>query len=321
MHGEWLPRALLLDPVAIPGGAACFADARKLGLTSLPILLGWRRAGGSLVVGAIGGSASPALLAATEAVAETTSAWTDARWAEAFRAFWKAADARLREALAERLPLPPGGEWTLESWSATVWGAYSGGVEPGAVAVLGTSIPDEVREGVRDLRRRVRAAAFTVEPLDESRGRIRCSLVAGELDPLPERTLPGDLDVGERGRRSGRPRVLEEVLPAVERVAAESGARPTWSRRDWVRFEGPRGVVRVFPRGEGVWLQLVGADEGARAGLWYRHGLAPDSGADTPLDPPPGAHLFLRDAEALTPPVESLLRHWLRGPDVEPGEG
>ena len=227
MHAEWLPRALLLDPVAIPGGAACFADARPLGLTRLPILLGWRRVGGSLVVGAIGGSASRELLAATEAVAAATAEWTDTHWDAAFRTFWKAADARLREALAERLPLPPRAEWTLESWSATVWGAYAGGVEPGAVAVLGTSIPEDVREGVRDLRRHVRAAAFRVESLDASGGRIRCSLVAGEIDPLPERILPGEGEAVDPGHRSGRARVLEELLPAVERVAAESGARPT----------------------------------------------------------------------------------------------
>jgi hypothetical protein len=319
---DWLPRALLLDPVAIPGGAACFADARALGLTSLPILLGWRRAGGSLVVGAIEGVASPTLLAAAEAVAEVTAEWTDARWDAAFRSFWSGADAELREALAERLPLPPG-EWTLAAWSESVWGAYAGGVESAALAIIGASVPDEVREGVRSLARPLRAAAFVVEPLDESRGRIRCSLVAGELDSIAERTLPGDVDGPGKGggRRLGRPRVLEEVLPAVERVATGSGARPVWSRRDWVRFEGPRGAVRVFPRDEGVWLQLVGADEGARAGLWFRHGVPPEADRNRPPDPPPGAHLFLRDAEALTPSVEALIRHWLRGPDVKAPDG
>ena len=32
MPGEWLSRALLLDPMAIPGDSACWADARELGM-------------------------------------------------------------------------------------------------------------------------------------------------------------------------------------------------------------------------------------------------------------------------------------------------
>jgi hypothetical protein len=319
--GEWLPRALLLDPVAIPGDAACFADARALGLTDVPILLGWRRAGGALVLGASDGAASLELLAATKVVVAATTEWTDARWDAAFRSFWSTADPELRNALAERLPLPRG-SWTLASWSETVWGAYAGGVESAALAVLGAAVPEEVRQGVGAMGSLVRAAAFVFEPFDEARVRIRCTLVAGELDPIAERSLPGEMDgAAKRIRRGlGRPRVLDEVLPAIERVAMDSGARPTWSRRDWVRFEGPRGAVRVFPREQGVWLQLVGADEGARAGLWFRHGL-PKADDDRSRDAPPGTHMFLRDADALTPAVEALLRHWLRGPEVEKADG
>ena len=51
MAGEWLSRALLLDPTAIPGDSACWADARELGMAKRPILLGWRRTGGALVTG------------------------------------------------------------------------------------------------------------------------------------------------------------------------------------------------------------------------------------------------------------------------------
>jgi hypothetical protein len=51
---EWLSRALLLDPSALPGGA-CWADARVLELAEVPILLGWRRGGGLVVTGAAEG--------------------------------------------------------------------------------------------------------------------------------------------------------------------------------------------------------------------------------------------------------------------------
>ncbi|MGH7565636.1 MAG: hypothetical protein ACREK2_02280, partial [Gemmatimonadota bacterium] len=156
-----------------------------------------------------------------------------------------------------------------------------------------------------------RAAAFTVEPLDEAGGRIRCALVAGHLDPAPSRALPGEVELAARIATHADPRDPPDLLGAVERLARRSGATATWSRGEWVRFEGTRGAIRVFPDDGGAWLQLAGADEGALAGLRFRHGL--------PLDPagapgaPPGAHLFLRDTAALTPSIEALIRQWLRG--------
>ena len=66
MPGEWLPRALLLDPAAMPGGA-CWADARALDLTEVPILLGWRRCGGLVVTGTAEGEASLELFVANGA--------------------------------------------------------------------------------------------------------------------------------------------------------------------------------------------------------------------------------------------------------------
>ena len=141
---------------------------------------------------------------------------------------------------------------------------------------------------------------------------MRCALVAGALDPGPRRALPGETELAQRHGRNGAaaddPRTL---LDAVERVARRSGATATWSRRDWVRFEGAHGTIRVFPHDAGAWLQLAGADEGALAGLRYRHGIALDSGGAP--DPPPGAHIYLRDAASLTPSIEALIRQWLRG--------
>ena len=311
MPGEWLSRALLLDPTAIPGDSPCWADARDLGMARLPILLGWRRAGGALVTGTSEGMATRDLWAESTTLAASTARWSGERWDAAFRTFWKQAKPPLRHALSERLPLPEDG-WTLEGWSAAVWGSFAGPVEPPAVAVVGSEVSEEVLTSVELASGAGRAAAFVVEPLDAERGRVRCALVAGALDPGPRRALPGETELAQRHGRNGAaaddPRTL---LDAVERVARRSGATATWSRRDWVRFEGAHGTIRVFPHDAGAWLQLAGADEGALAGLRYRHGIALDSGGAP--DPPPGAHIYLRDAASLTPSIEALIRQWLRG--------
>ncbi|HET6361955.1 MAG TPA: hypothetical protein VFH11_07850 [Gemmatimonadota bacterium] len=311
MPGEWLSRALLLDPMAIPGDSACWADARDLGMARLPILLGWRRAGGALVTGTSEGVATRELWTESSNLAESTARWTGERWDAAFRTFWKQAKPPLRRALSERLPLPDD-VWTLESWAAAVWGSFAGPVEPPAVAVVGSEVSEEVLASVTVASGAGRAAAFVVEPLDAERERIRCALVAGDLDPGPRRALPGEPELVKRHGRIGIP--ADEsltLIDAVERVARRSGATATWSRRDWVRFEGAHGSIRVFPRDGGAWLQLAGADEGALAGLRYRHGLP--LALEGPPDPPPGAHLFLRDAASLTPSVEAMIRQWLRG--------
>ncbi len=311
MPGEWLSRALLLDPMAIPGDSACWADARDLGMARLPILLGWRRAGGALVTGTSEGVATRELWAESTTLAETTARWTGERWDAAFRTFWKQAKPPLRRALSERLPLPDD-VWTLESWAAAVWGSFAGPVEPPAVAVVGSEVSEEVLASVAVASGVGRAAAFVVEPLDSERGRIRCALVAGDLDPGPRRALPGEPELEARHARVGiEPDDPEALIDAVERVARRSGATATWSRRDWVRFEGPHGTIRVFPHDRGAWLQLAGADEGALAGLRFRHGLPLDP--EGPPNGPPGAHLYLRDPASLTPAIEAVIRQWLRG--------
>jgi len=310
MPGEWLSRALLLNPTAIPGDSACWADARELGLASLPILFGWRRTGGALVAGTSEGVATLELWVAATTLAESTSEWTGERWDAAFRAFWTVATPLLRDALAERLPLPADA-WSLESWSAAVWGTFAGPVEPPAVAVVGSSVSAEVLESIASPGGVGRAAAFTVEPLDEAGERIRCALVAGHLDPGPARALPGELELSARIATHSDPRDPPDLLGAVERLARRSGATATWSRGEWVRFEGTRGAIRVFPVDGGAWLQLAGADEGALTGLRFRHGLPLDLGGAPGA--PPGAHLFLRDLSALTPSIEALIRQWLRG--------
>lgn len=310
MAGEWLSRALLLDPTAIPGDSACWADARELGMAKRPILLGWRRAGGALVTGTSEGVATRDLWAESATLAESTARWSGERWDAAFRTFWKQAKPPLRHALSERLPLPDDG-WTLEAWAGAVWGSFAGPVEPPAVAVVGSEVSEEVLASVTVASGAGRAAAFVVQPLEGEGGRIRCALVAGDLDPGRRRALPGEPELAER---HGRAAVARDdafaLIDAVERLARRSGATATWSRRDWVRFEGVHGSIRVFPHDGGAWLQLAGADEGALAGLRYRHGL--------PLEPvgpnaPPGAHLYLRDAASLTPPIEAMIRQWLRG--------
>ena len=308
MPGEWLSRALLLDPMAIPGDSACWADARELGLARLPILLGWRRAGGALVTGTSEGMATQELWAESATLAESTARWTGERWDAAFRAFWSRANPPLRHALSERLPLPDDG-WTLEAWAAAVWGSFAGPVDPPAVAVVGSEVSEEVMASVAVASGAGRAAAFVFEPLDAERGIIRCALVAGDLDPGPRRALPGEPELEERHARV--PADSETLLDAVERVARRSGATATWSRRDWVRFEGAHGSIRVFPHDRGAWLQLAGADEGALAGLRFRHGLTLDS--EAPSERPPGAHLYLRDSASLTPAIEATIRQWLRG--------
>jgi hypothetical protein len=281
---------------------------------SAPILLGWRRCGGALVVGTSEEVTTPELLLGARRFAESTVGWTEDRWDSAFRAFWGGADPSLRSALAQRLPLPQDDRWSLESWSAAVWGTFVGAVSPPAVAVVGSSISDDVLEAIASLERRTRVAAFRVELLGESGERIRCSLVAGVIDPAPERALPGEIeDLAHAASKAESGRDPGALLAAVERLASESGAGTTWSRRDWVRFEGSHGAIRVFPRKDGVWIQLVGADEGTLAGLWFRHGLAPDLKVGDRPGAPPGAHFLLSDEAALTPPVEALLLRWLRG--------
>jgi hypothetical protein len=317
--GEWLSRALLLDPTAIPGDAACWADARQLGLARQPILLGWRRGGGPLVAGTSEGEAGRDLWLAAASLADSTAEWTGDRWDGAFRAFWKLATPALRDALADRLPLPDQG-WSLGSWSEAVWGSFASGIEPPAVAVVGRSVAPEVVESVAAPRESGRMAAFTVELLDAERTRIRCTLVAGRLAPAAVRKLPGELarsDRGENGSSDGRDSF--DLLEALGRLARRSGASATWSRGDWVRYQGAGGMIRVFPSREGAWVQLAGADEGALAGLRFRHGLPLDPGATTGA--PPGAHLFLQRGVELTPSMEGLLRQWLRGSDPPPEEG
>ena len=297
--------------MAISGDSACWADARELGMAKRPILLGWRRAGGALVTGTSEGIATRDLWAESATLAESTARWSGERWDAAFRTFWRQAKPPLRHALSERLPLPDD-DWTLETWAAAVWGSYAGPVEPPAIAVVGSEVSADVLASVTVASGAGRAAAFVVEPLDAERGRIRCALVAGDLDPGPRRALPGEPELAERHARIG---VAGDgsltLVDAVERVARRSGATATWSRRDWVRFEGAHGSIRVFPHEGGAWLQLAGADEGALAGLRYRHGLPPEP--EGPPNPPPGAHLYLRDAASLTPSIEAMIRQWLRG--------
>ena len=312
MPGEWLPRALLLDPSALPGGA-CWADARALDLAEVPILLGWRRGGGLVVTGAAEGEASLELFVAVRRLAKSTTGWSEERCDAAFREFWSRAAQPLRAALDARLPLPPPQEWSLEAWAVAVWGSFTGAVEPPAMVVVGSSVSDAVVDAVLAGVGPGRTAAFTVSPLDETRTRVRCSLVAGELDPAAERALPGELG----GPVAGDYRPDRERGPAliatIERIAAELGAVSRWFRKDWVRIEGDGGAIRLFPTGDGAWLQLAGIDEGTLAGLRYRHGIALDQPA--PAGAPPGAHLFLPDAGAFTPQVEAVVRRWLRGGD------
>jgi hypothetical protein len=317
--GEWLSRALLLDPTAIPGDAACWADARELGLARLPILFGWRRGGGPLVAGTSEGEANRELWIAAASLADSTAEWTRDRWDGAFRAFWRVASPALRDALADRLPLPEEG-WSLGAWSEAVWGTFASPVEPPAVAVVGRSVAPDVVESLAAPREPGRTAAFTFELLDAARTRIRCTLVAGHLDSGSTRELPGELagfGRAENGSSGGRDPV--DVLEALERLARGSGATATWSRGDWVRYEGAGGTIRVFPCGDGVWVQLAGADEGALAGLRFRHGLPLDPGG--PTGAPPGAHLFLQEGAALNSAIEGLIRQWLRGSGSLPADG
>lgn len=310
---EWLPRALLLDPSALPGGA-CWADARVLDLAEVPILLGWRRGGGLVVTGAAEGEATLELFVAVRRFAKSATGWSEERCDAAFREFWSRAARPLREALEARLPLPPPEDWSLESWAVAVWGTFTGAVEPPAMVVVGTSVSDAVVDAVLSGVGPGRTAAFTVSPLDESRSRVRCSLVVGELDPSADRALPGVLEAPVAGDyRPDRERGPAQLIGAIERIAGESGAVSRWFRKDWVRIEGSGGAIRVFPRGEGAWLQLAGIDEGTLAGLRYRHGIALDMPAQA--DAPPGAHLFLPNADAFTPQVEAVVRRWLRGHD------
>lgn len=319
MTGEWLSRALLLDPTAIPGNAACWADARELGLARLPILFGWRRGRGPLVAGTSEGEANRELWIAASSLADSTAEWTRDRWDGAFRAFWRLASPALRDALSDRLPLP-GEAWSLEAWSEAVWGTFASPVEPPAVAVVGRSIARDVVESLTAPQGSGTRAAFTFELLDAERTRIRCTLVAGHLDTGSSRELPGDvgrLRRAENGSSGGREPV--DLLDAIEHLARRSGATATWSRSDWVRYEGAGGTIRVFPCRDGAWVQLAGADEGALAGLRFRHGLPPDPGGRAGA--PPGAHLFLQEGATLNPAIEGLIRQWLRGSESLPEVG
>lgn len=301
---EWLWRALLLDPAVPDPGVACWADARSLGLVRLPILLGWRRSGGAVVVGTSERVAEAGLLTATLELAERTAEWTPGRWGDAFHSFWSSADASLRAALATRLPLPTTEPWSLVEWSEAVWGTYA---ESGstAVALVARELGPDVLSSLEWLGRRTGwAAGYSAEPLDEDGRRIRCFRVAGSLGPEEARPLPGEAG---RSPTDGSP----DPLDTVERLALDAGATASWSRRDWVRFHGAGGTIRVFPREDAVWLQLVGADEGTLAGLRFRHGV-PLEPPGSP-DAPPGAHLALRSDAEVTAEVEAVIREWLQG--------
>jgi len=278
---EWLSRALLLDPMAISGDSACWADARELGMAKRPILLGWRRAGGALVTGTSEGIATRDLWAESATLAESTARWSGERWDAAFRTFWRQAKPPLRHALSERLPLPDD-DWTLETWAAAVWGSYAGPVEPPAIAVVGSEVSADVLASVTVASGAGRAAAFVVEPLDAERGRIRCALVAGDLDPGPRRALPGGEKVEDCGdppvetgalelvpqlERRERPhvrRVLVEGPAPAEQRSRETPAIRRHQQEDALRLEHPPSLAESKP-GVGEMFEHVVHHDGAEA--------------------------------------------------------
>lgn len=276
------------------------------------ILLGWRRDGGPALIGVTTGSGSAGLLVETIAFAERNAGWTPSQWDAAVRRHWEAAPIELRERLAARWGLVLEAPWVLGSWTRAAWAAEPA---PGvsAIGLVGTRIPDSVRDAVTWLAEREPVAAFRIRWYGEDAVPApRIDRLAGSWEtraraaavPAPAPAAP---PVAAEPTTTGHP-YAARLVAEIEQRCRELGGRVT-HRDGWVRLEVLRSL-RVFPGPLWIDLQFVRIDEGALVGFRYRYGLP--LSFEPPPGAPPSAHLRVAGSR-LPPAVVELVERWLAG--------
>ncbi|HUP20758.1 MAG TPA: hypothetical protein VM778_12525 [Gemmatimonadota bacterium] len=311
---------LLRDPALIDEGAVFWADGRILSGSdpARRTVIGWHRGGGPLVVGVTTDRATDAMLVEALRIAAEGPVTPSGVWVRALEDFWGAADPALAARVRERWGLPSGGERSPEAWADRAWGQppAEGRV---AIGLVAGAVPEGLRRAVGWLAEAgAELAAWEVRRVD---GAVRAVRVAGRWNRSTARPMPAEEDGRRRAiyvRHTGA--VTGELLARIEALAQAAGSRITWSGEDWVRIDGPGGSIRAFPSPAGVDLQLVGADEGTRVGLSYRHGVSLADAA--PEGAAPGVHLRLTSLDALDAAVERLIGEWLgRSREANGGTG
>jgi hypothetical protein len=275
------------------------------------IVVGWRRAGGPLVLGVTTGSGSEALLVEAIGYAGTVHAWTLARWSEEVRRYWDSAPPELVERIAARWVLPAGAPWDVAAWTRAGWGE-----EPreglSAIALLATRIPESCARAITWLARRAAIAAFRIRWYGaDATPEPRIEKVAGDwkADSL-EPEAAGAAQTFTIAEAASAVDAGQTLVTQIESMCAELGCRISRRGEGWIRIDGMRRSLRAFPDAGWLDLQLVGIDEGSLVGLAHRYGVPlrhePPSGA------PPGIHLRL-EGEELDSGVRALLAAWLGG--------
>ena len=325
---------LLVRPDLVAGDVVFLADGRAWEGTSAgwPLAVGWRRGRGPVILGAATGAATEPLMLATLHLAGASSAWDLEEWDERVAAWWEDAAPEVRERVEERWTLPAAEPWDVTAWTRAVWGEEPA-VGRATVGVVATRLPDAVRSTVAWLAAREAAVAFAIRWYGADASPVpRLDLVEGsweaawpEPEPMPvavpEQPEPVQEKTAQPVMEAAPARVAAPeppprgaaVLDTIEAIARETGARVS-RNSEWMRIEGPRRALRVFPADEWVDLQLVGLDEGSLVGLRYRHGVPLN--LEPGPEAPPGVHLRITDLE-LGPAVTELLRSWLSTPAPE----
>lgn len=284
-------------------------------------VVGWHRAGGAVMVGVTTGVAVEGLLLEAFQLAAAEGANPPGRWAGALATFWGDADPALRERVADRWGLRGGLIESPEAWADRAWGMAPAPGPPRA-GMIAFEVPPSLRQSVDWLADQgVEVAAWEIaRSADPGAAPFRFERVAGRWSGPPERPLPAFEEQRRRRtyvRHTGS--VTAALLADLEAECRSSGAAVAWSDDQWVRFDGPRRSLRVFPGTEWIDLQFVGADEGTLIGLRYRYGV--QVGIEPPPDAPPGVHLRLASPSDLGPEVRMLVKGWLGGLSSEAGEG
>ncbi len=305
---------LLTHPDAVAEDVIFFADGRVLPESdpAWRTVLGWHRLGGPVLLGVTTAPAEPGLLVETLRLAEIASDLDVERWDEIVLEYWGSADDAIVQRVKDRWELPGEEGWTLGTWTRAMWDQEP---EPGhaVIGVLAGEVPEALRRAIDWLATGKREiAAFEARRIVAGESPTYWTHpVAGAWYRPAALTKPEGPDRRRETfvRRTGS--VTGGLLAAVEARCVDAGSAVAWSGEDWVRFDGARRSLRVFPGEAWVDLQLVGADEGNLIGLRYRYGvparLKPPAGA------PPEVHVRLSAAEDFGPEVQLMLSDWLSG--------
>ena len=306
---------LLIRPDLLGDDVVIFADGRGWGGagTGWPLAVGWRRAGGPVILGATTGAATEALLIEPLQLAGVSASWSLPEWDDAIRAWWAAAAPELRERVAERWKLPEADPWGVATWTRAAWGVppRSGRA---AIGIVATRVPPPLQSAIEWLAAGEAALAYRIRWYGAEASAVpRLEPVAGSWGTPAAFTGPSAVrelevkPVREPVAKSDRP---EQIVAAIETLGREIGCAIS-ANSGWIRIAGARRSLRIFPGPAWVDFQLVGLDEGTLIGLGYRYGIP--LSLEPPPGAPPGAHLRVTGSE-LEPPLRAMVRMWLEEP-------